>query len=349
MKVLISILLGIGTLFAQSVPFPGPVMPSAVAIPIDLPGAGTYYATQSVTLTDATGGAVICYRTDGGTPTASTPGTCDAPAITYSGAFNIAVTSTLEAIGTEASLANSPVLTSIYTIFDPSQISGLQAWYAADSGLTCTGSCISGNPVTGWADKSSNANDLTAVVPGLYESAQINGKPAVLFSGSSFYALTSSINLQTDLTIFAVIQLQTTSCCNGLIGGGNFGNGAMEYRFAWAGTIEQGANVPDVGNIGFGLASVDENWHQANITFVSGTLLLGLRIDEASDGPGAVGAISISQNETAIGCGTPNSAVSSCGGDGFNGNIAEIIIYNAILDGTQNGEVEGYLNMRYGI
>jgi len=86
-----------------------------VATPTDSPGAGTYSSTQSVTLSDATGSAVICYTVDGSTPAASTPGTCSA-GTTYSGAFNIASTTTLKAIGTKTGLSNSAVLTSVYTI-----------------------------------------------------------------------------------------------------------------------------------------------------------------------------------------------------------------------------------------
>jgi hypothetical protein len=111
--------LGVSAAFGQSImlvmgsPPPGG---ATVATPTDSPGAGTYGSTQSVTLSDATGSAVLCYRVDGAAPTAATAGTCDAPATTYSGAFNISATATLKAIGTKVGLTNSGVLTSLYTI-----------------------------------------------------------------------------------------------------------------------------------------------------------------------------------------------------------------------------------------
>lgn len=88
-----------------------------VAKPTDSPGAGTYTSTQTVTLSDATAGSTICYTTDGSTPGAATPGTCDSsPTQTYSGGFSVAATTTVKAIGTKAAMINSGVLTSIYTI-----------------------------------------------------------------------------------------------------------------------------------------------------------------------------------------------------------------------------------------
>ena len=98
---------------------------SQVATPTDSPGAGTYGSTQSVTLSDSTSGATICYTTDGSTPGAATPGTCDSsPTQTYSGAISVSVTTTIKAIGTKSALTNSGVLTSTYTISIPiSQVS----------------------------------------------------------------------------------------------------------------------------------------------------------------------------------------------------------------------------------
>jgi len=90
-----------------------------VAAPTDSPGQNTYTSAQTVTLSDATGGAVICYTTDGGTPTATTPGTCDSVGneATYSTGFSTGPsTITVKAIGTKAGLTTSGLLTSVYTI-----------------------------------------------------------------------------------------------------------------------------------------------------------------------------------------------------------------------------------------
>ena len=79
-----------------------------VATPTDAPGAGTYGSTQSVTLSDP-GSALIHYTVDGSTPS-FIAGTL------YTGAFNIAATSTLKAIGCAMDGVCGGVLTSVYTI-----------------------------------------------------------------------------------------------------------------------------------------------------------------------------------------------------------------------------------------
>jgi hypothetical protein len=87
----------------------------AVSTPADSPGGGTYFKTQTVTLTDSTGSSVICYTTDGSTPTATTPGTCS-HGITYSSGFTLSAVTTVMALGTLSGWLNSSLLTSNYII-----------------------------------------------------------------------------------------------------------------------------------------------------------------------------------------------------------------------------------------
>ena len=90
-----------------------------VANPTATDGTGTYNNDPvSETLSDATGSSVICYRTDGTNPAATTPGTCDGGSTTYSGAFNVSPsggTATVKALGTESGYLNSSVVTFTYT------------------------------------------------------------------------------------------------------------------------------------------------------------------------------------------------------------------------------------------
>jgi subtilase family serine protease len=79
--------------------------------PVFSVAAGTYTAKQSVTITDATSGAVIYYTTNGTPPTtASTK---------YTGAISVAATETLEAIAVATDYTNSAVASAKYTIETP--------------------------------------------------------------------------------------------------------------------------------------------------------------------------------------------------------------------------------------
>ncbi len=79
-----------------------------VASPTFSPAGGTYTAAQSVTIQDATAGAILYYTTDGSTPTTSST--------QYTGPVSVAATTTLKAIGIKGGFGNSAVTSATYTI-----------------------------------------------------------------------------------------------------------------------------------------------------------------------------------------------------------------------------------------
>jgi len=89
-----------------------------VGSPTISPPAGTYTSTQSVSITLPMG-ATGCYRTDGNDPAATTPGTCDGGSTTYTVPFNVSVTTTVKVLATQSGLANSPIVSALYTIVPP--------------------------------------------------------------------------------------------------------------------------------------------------------------------------------------------------------------------------------------
>ena len=88
--------------------FPPATATLSAAIPTFSPPAGTYPSTQSVTISDATPGAIIYYTTNGTTPTTAST--------VYSGSIAVASTETLEAIAAASGYTNSAVATAVYTI-----------------------------------------------------------------------------------------------------------------------------------------------------------------------------------------------------------------------------------------
>ncbi len=73
--------------------------------------AGTYTATQTVSISDTTAGASIYYTTNGTAPTTSST--------KYSGPVTVSATETLEAIAVATGYTNSPVASASYVISDP--------------------------------------------------------------------------------------------------------------------------------------------------------------------------------------------------------------------------------------
>ena len=87
------------------------------ATPTFSPGAGSYGATQTVTISTMTSGASIRYTTDGSTPT-------ETAGALYTGAITVNSTTTLKAIAYESGYTDSPVASATYTI-PPPTITGL--------------------------------------------------------------------------------------------------------------------------------------------------------------------------------------------------------------------------------
>ncbi len=92
---------------AQQLSVYGSTIPGAAA-PTFSPGWGTYSSTQTLTISDATPGAVIYYTTDGSIPTTGSPA--------YTGPITVSSTTTVRAIASAPLYLNSAMTTAIYTI-----------------------------------------------------------------------------------------------------------------------------------------------------------------------------------------------------------------------------------------
>ncbi|HWZ96086.1 MAG TPA: choice-of-anchor tandem repeat GloVer-containing protein [Opitutaceae bacterium] len=90
-------------------------LPFQVAAPTFSPAAGTYTSAQTVTISTATSGASIRFTTDGSTPT-------ETHGAIYSGAIVLNKVTTLEAIAYESGMADSYVMSGLYTISTQSQV-----------------------------------------------------------------------------------------------------------------------------------------------------------------------------------------------------------------------------------
>jgi len=89
------------------------------ATPVFSPKGGTYTAAQSVSITDATAGAVIYYTTDGSTPTTASN--------LYSGPVTVSSTQTLKAMAAASGYHNSAVRSAAYAIVGGASLTSLSA------------------------------------------------------------------------------------------------------------------------------------------------------------------------------------------------------------------------------
>jgi Chitobiase/beta-hexosaminidase C-terminal domain len=92
---------------------------SALPAPVFSVPAGTYTASQSVAVSDATSGATIYYTINGATPSTSST--------KYTGPITVSSSETLEAIAVETGHTNSPVAAAAYTINSAAAATALPA------------------------------------------------------------------------------------------------------------------------------------------------------------------------------------------------------------------------------
>jgi len=123
-----------------------------VATPAITPITGTYASAQTVTITDATVGAVIKYTTDGTTPTA-TNGTI------YSAPFTVSSTTTVKAVAyksdmTDSSIANSIIAISINPVNIALNKPATESSH--ESAFTASGA-FDGNTGTRWSSQFSDS------------------------------------------------------------------------------------------------------------------------------------------------------------------------------------------------
>jgi sugar lactone lactonase YvrE len=144
-----------------------PVVPSPVIVS---PNSGAYTSAQSVTITESQTGAAIYYTTDGTTPTSSS--------ILYSGAFTVASSATVNAVGIQLGWKTSPVSSATYTINYPSTplftpgtgtynsatqvaitsgLSGASIYYTTDGSMPSSASTLYTAPITVGASETLNA------------------------------------------------------------------------------------------------------------------------------------------------------------------------------------------------
>lgn len=212
-------------------------------------------------------------------------------------------------------------------------VTGLYARFRADLGVTKDGS----NLVSTWADQSGNGHDLTSSLTKrpLWQTAQINGVPAILFDGVNDQLLQASVSLPEPFTMLLLYE-EIVHTAGSLIlstSPDNSGTGAEFYM--------------NIGNT----AIVRPSFVGASVTIGTGifALLTGIANGTSStlalnDGTPQTNAADLSGTGTVISAG--------CRGNGFtpaNVNIAEIVLMSGAVSPTDKTALLSYFQLTYGL
>ena len=137
------------------------------ATPTFTPGAGTYTATQSVTIGSTTPGAVIYYTTNGSTPTTGST--------LYSGPVSVSVSETLKAIATASGYTTSDVGSAAYIINTGGGTDFLTACNSYfNKSVSLLETCLKANPAAVGSSQTFCADTQKEITAGLisYNSTQ---------------------------------------------------------------------------------------------------------------------------------------------------------------------------------
>lgn len=245
----------------------------------------------------------------------------------------------------------------------PSSIAGLDVWLDGADGATLFQDAggavlagVAGDPVALWKDKSGNHND--AAISGLgaaptYASSAIGGKSAVAFNGSQVLS-NGGYAWSTAVDVFAVVSANSWSSANGytyivssgplyyagitLTGGAYDGWGANEllaFGNDWPSPATPRVSAP-YGTMTNGQAAI------FGVTLSSSAAQIVLDGTTLSPTSHGVGNALTAKTGYTVGA-------NPAGGQNWQGNIAELLIFNRTLSPSESNSVGYYLQEKYGL
>jgi len=229
---------------------------------------------------------------------------------------------------------------------------GLMLWLKADWGVSLSGTATLTGTVTGWTDQSPAglvATPYSSGTPPQLVTDPLTGKPAVSFDGTSdFFQLPSGFNnFAAGLTSFAVFSPSSTASWARMY---DIGNGASSDNLVLA---QYGTN--------FTMAALNVSGSTFNEIPGSNELALNTPQEYTALQDGAT-SLKLFQNGTLVNTnpsvlalnnlirrsnfiGKSNWSTDSL----YQGNIAEVLIYNRPLSSAEQQQVEVYLANKYSL
>jgi hypothetical protein len=218
--------------------------------------------------------------------------------------------------------------------FDPSTISGLEIWLKGNDLVGADGAAIAT-----WADASGNGRDATQATAGfrpLKKVAVLNGKNVARFDGTDDIMgmgdLTAGPFLTGAASVFVVVTINTD------VEWSAYATDATgDFFLHNSGNSYFGAHRADRPNMGaFGMPTTGSHL----VTIESSASSYDIRLD-------GVAVHSEAANFTS---GAPIVTVGGATGGGLlNGDVAELLVYSAVLSAGNRAAVEAYLQTKYGL
>lgn len=228
--------------------------------------------------------------------------------------------------------------------FTPASISGLVAWYKADVGVTTS----SGN-VSAWADQGGNGYNLSGTPVGgqspTVTAGGLNGLDILNWPNSTNGNLSTGAAAVTlggtgsQASVFVVMRYtgnNNSRVVSYSVGGSDTAANAFISQFVSASTTINGFSNGVKG----ALTTTNNTWAQVGSIFdgTNNTLYLN-----------NVAGTPVSSTNSFSATGGLNVGGTPSGGNQYIGDIAEIVIYNVALTGTDRSNLAAYFFARWGV
>lgn len=229
--------------------------------------------------------------------------------------------------------------------FLPTSLANLKLWLdAAD-----TGTITIETGVSQWDDKSGQGNDVTQGTGSLQPTTNtntINNLNVINFSGDTLgIADNASLSITNDMTVIAVLRTETTGTEQNYVSKEDGGNRSYRFRIdnvadkLWALVSDDGSSAEVV----LGNSTVPLNTAFFATTVVSLGNEVSFFQNGVADGTPAITSTVIKDNDR-------DFTIGSKGGtENFDGDIAEVIIYDRAVTAAERQQVENYLSNKWGI
>ena len=232
------------------------------------------------------------------------------------------------------------------TPFLPSTVGGLVLWLRANTGTFQTvggvAAAADADPVGEWKDQSGSGNDVSQATAGFRPLLKTNiqsGKPVVRFDGVDDILRSGNITQAQPLTFFLIMKVIVRTDFAQVVsfGGGN-GNGFKQSNVIDRYALDANDDSSNVSYTGLDLSTFEL------LTILYNGASSELWFNTVSQGTGNPGTNGFAGTTLSLARSGPGGSASYS-----NIDVAELLVYGAVLSAADRASVEAYLNKHWGV